>query len=1051
MDDNFFQLVLAAEAQASFWAEYPVITNLGLALAVFVLPFVLSRAITKSLRLPTLTTRMGFALAATIAAALLVTFGKLGYGPDMQGGTTLIYNIVEAKAGEEFNAGALASALSQRVDPSGTKEISIRPRGADQIEITVPTTDTFELQRIKDSITAAGQLEFRVVANTRDHDTIIQLARAQGNQPGPDQLKADVRDATGRIVGRWYNVGRSQETVQGIRPLQTQVDGDIIRNSRTGQIIVPPPGEPGVDYPLEKYLKSAGIESIDVLMALELNGRAYTEVFGDDLDSAQASTSNMGEPNVSFRLSGEGAGKMLELTTDIMPEGNFFRRMAIIMDKNVLSAPQLRNPISSAGVIEGRFTKAEVDFLSNILRAGRLPATLEKEPASESRVGAGLGETTIAKGKVAAITAVIATAASMLIYYHFSGVVATIALALNVMMIFGVMIFIRQPLSLPGLAGIVLTIGMAVDSNVLIFERIREERAKGSADRLAIRNGFDRATATIVDSNLTTLIAALVLYWIGTEQVRGFAVTLTIGIVCSMFTAVFCSRILFEIAEKLKLVSLSMVDGIALTKGKIVGQRDIDYMSIRGLCIGISLVTIALGMAAVFVRGNGLLNIDFTGGTSVTLQLQQPVPAQEMREIVKQVLSKDSEGKNIESSLVRVDQDPQDTVYVLTTSLGSEQELAEMLNKGLAQNNVANLITYKAKVSPLKKDQSQSMRRPSTKLVSTLVQESPVATTAEATQESTPATPPAATPPAAAGEVSEIATTEPARESATFVIELSQGGGQGEALRDLKSLKSDLAKAAEKASVKMDLTMVNIEPNPRPMDWLDRQSDGYSKWNIELPLSEAQGSKVIDELAKHIDSTPIWLSLSQIKGRVANEMQQRALTALIVAMFFIVAYIWFRFQKISYGIAAVVALVHDVLITTGVIAVSHWVAPYFGFLLVEDFKIGLTEIAAFLAIIGYSLNDTIVVFDRIRELRGRSPNLTLDVLNKSLNQTLSRTILTSGTTLLTVFVLYVWGGEGIHTFAFALLVGITVGTYSSLFIATPVLYWLVSRETSAAK
>lgn len=180
-------------------------------------------------------------------------------------------------------------------------------------------------------------------------------------------------------------------------------------------------------------------------------------------------------------------------------------------------------------------------------------------------------------------------------------------------------------------------------------------------------------------------------------------------------------------------------------------------------------------------------------------------------------------------------------------------------------------------------------------------------------------------------------------------------------------------------------------------------------------------------------------------------MQQRALTALIVAMFFITAYIWFRFQKLSYGIAAVAALIHDVLFTLGIIAISHWVAPYLGFLLIEDFKIGLTEIAAFLAIIGYSLNDTIVVFDRVRELRGRSPSLTLETLNKALNQTLSRTILTSGTTLLTVFVLYVWGGEGIHTFAFALFVGILVGTYSSLFVAAPLLYWFEWRAANAAR
>ena len=175
-------------------------------------------------------------------------------------------------------------------------------------------------------------------------------------------------------------------------------------------------------------------------------------------------------------------------------------------------------------------------------------------------------------------------------------------------------------------------------------------------------------------------------------------------------------------------------------------------------------------------------------------------------------------------------------------------------------------------------------------------------------------------------------------------------------------------------------------------------------------------------------------------------MQQRDIAAIQLSLVFIVAYIWFRFQKISYGLAAVVALVHDILITLGVVALCHWLAEPLSFLLIEDFKIGLTEVAAFLTIIGYSLNDTIVVFDRIREVRGRSPRLDAEMVNKSVNQTLSRTLLTSGTTLLTVALLYVFGGEGIHTFAFALLVGVLVGTYSSIFVASPVLLWISKRE-----
>lgn len=1039
--DHLNQLMLVAQTANETKPEStPLVVSLAYVFAIFILPFILARLITGALRMPKLMMRMGLALAATIAGVLFVTTGTLRLGPDMKGGTTLIYNIIKSNSGEDLDPTVLSSALSKRVDPSGTKEVTIRPRGTDQIEITVPTTDQYELQTIKNTIITAGQLEFRVVANSRDHGDVIELARQKASQENEtDRKKADVRNADGRVVGRWYAVGRAEEMDGGVRPLKTPVDGYIIRNSQTGQLVNLPQLDQSQDYPIEKYLKSANIESIDVLMALEINGTPYRQVLGDDLSTAKSSLSNMGEPTVHFTLNTDGVGKMSDLTSSILPTGSFFRHMAIVMDGSVLSAPRLNNTISSSGEIAGRFTQKEVDFLVNILRQGKLPATLEKIPASETRVGAGLGEVTIAKGKVAAWVAIIATAATMLVYYHFSGIIATIALVLNIVLIFAIMILIRQPLSLPGLAGIVLTIGMAVDSNVLIFERIREERTKGSADRLAVRNGFDRASATIVDSNLTTLIATLVLYWIGTEQVRGFAITLTIGIVCSMFTAVFCSRIIFEVCEKLKLVSLSMLDGVALTKGKLFGERDLDYMSLRKVWITITVITTLIGIGAAFIRGSGLLNIDFTGGTTVTLQTTKPIPVQEFRDITKKILV-DADNKPIESTLVRIDQDPKDQVYILTTAVDDEKKLAQMLSEGFAKNDIG-IITYDAKITKLSADQSSFWKSGDVRLVGTGTQEQPNPSQPDSTSAATTENKPAPGPTAEAGS-----------DKSTFVIELFQDGGKVHAKRDQLSLQEDIAIALKNSGVKLDdIKKIGLQPNPAPLDWSETNKDAYEKWSITMPLPDGQASQVAAELAKLIDGTPMWLSLSEVKGRVASEMQNRAVAALAVSVLFIMIYIWFRFQKISYGFAAVLATVHDAFFTLGVVALSHWFADYLGFLLVEDFKIGLTEVAAFLALIGYSLNDTIVIFDRVREVRGRSPRITLEMLNTSLNQTLSRTILTSGTTLITVFILYIWGGEGIHTFAFTLLVGILVGTYSSMFVAAPILYWLSAREANSNK
>ncbi len=216
-------------------------------------------------------------------------------------------------------------------------------------------------------------------------------------------------------------------------------------------------------------------------------------------------------------------------------------------------------------------------------------------------------------------------------------------------------------------------------------------------------------------------------------------------------------------------------------------------------------------------------------------------------------------------------------------------------------------------------------------------------------------------------------------------------------------------------------------------------------------MNPEASDKIVAALVTQLKSQPVWQSISRIEGRVAGQMQRDAILALGMSMIFIVAYIWFRFQKVAYGLAAIIALLHDVLITLGFIAISHWLFMPLGALLIEDFKISLTIVAAFLTIIGYSLNDTIVVFDRIREVKGKAPRLTSDMVNQSVNQTLGRTLLTSSTTIIAILLLYIFGGEGVHGFAYCLFIGIVVGTFSSIFVAAPILLWLTSREQSTSR
>ncbi len=256
-----------------------------------------------------------------------------------------------------------------------------------------------------------------------------------------------------------------------------------------------------------------------------------------------------------------------------------------------------------------------------------------------------------------------------------------------------------------------------------------------------------------------------------------------------------------------------------------------------------------------------------------------------------------------------------------------------------------------------------------------------------------------------------------------------------------------LIEAITSASKELDRpvadVVVDVDDN---FDWDQESSVSNLEWSVGMVANQDDATAVLQHMKAKLSSTPVWPSSSKIGGKVAGDTRSLAIAALLTSLLGIVGYIWIRFQRVVFGVAAVIALVHDVLITLGAIAISASLAGPLGFLQVEHFKISLPVVAAFLTIIGYSLNDTIVVFDRIREVRGKSPDLTSEMINTSINQTLSRTLLTSLTTLIVVLILYTLGGQGIHGFAFALVVGVLVGTYSSIFVASPALLWMFGRS-----
>jgi SecD/SecF fusion protein len=649
-----------------------------------------------------------------------------------------------------------------------------------------------------------------------------------------------------------------------------------------------------------------------------------------------------------------------------------------------------------------------------------------------------MGQDAIAKGQYASLLGLATTVLCVVAYYRFCGLVATIALVLNLAMIVACMMLFRQPLTLPGLAGLVLSVGMSVDANVLVFERMREERQKNATPRMAIRNGFDRAWTTIFDSNLTTLISAAVLYYVGTEQIKGFAITLIIGLAISMFTAVFFAHKIFEIAERWNCLSLGMSDWVNSLRKSFFGDEVIRFFDYRKACYAISASLVVIGLVATFLRGREFLDIDFNGGSSVVFVLDRSVEPDKVRSLAQQAFDLDEQGLPIQTTLTNVEMKEFDknSVYKLDVSIKDEPQVRDRLLKSFTAENGAALVTYDMNYQVSSGE--QSVRKPewTPRLVSFQDPTAPA---------------PTVEPPAIAAEnPAPNVETAPLESlvfsSAELIFNATKGSG-GAKLNATQVIEGliDSAKAVERTLVD---AQVELEPIGAT-DWTRESEVGYSQWRVKLPFDSGTTSALLSKMQEQVRTKPVFQSFSKIEGRVAGEMQQRAIAGLLLSLVFITIYIWFRFNKVSYGIAAVIALLHDVLITIAVLAVSHWLFKPLGFLLIDDFKISLVIVAAILTIIGYSLNDTIVVFDRIREVKGKSPNLTEEMVNRSMTQTLSRTLLTSSTTILAILLMYIWGGEGIHGFAFCLLIGIVVGTYSSIFVASPVLLWLERRDQAA--
>ncbi|MDI9397352.1 MAG: protein translocase subunit SecD [Candidatus Pacebacteria bacterium] len=568
-----------------------------------------------------------------------------------------------------------------------------------------------------------------------------------------------------------------------------------------------------------------------------------TEISGKSVANAFRSVDQLGRAVVIIEFNPEGRKKFGNLT-----EQNIGRRLAVILDGEVYSAPVIRSAIyGSCEISGGNMSSVEAEELASVLKN---PLENPVSIIDERGVDPSLGASSVQSGFRAGWVSLVAVGLFVLLYYRWLGLVSVFGLALNILILLGLLAQFGFTLTLPGLAGLILTIGIGVDANVLVFERIREELAHHRTALEAVGSGFQRAFSSILDANVTTVIAAAILFWQGSGPVQGFATVLCLGIFSSMFAALIISRTGAEwLAEKGGRGSLHMM--------RLFENCKINFLGLRGPAFILSGLLLGAGLVTVAIKGEKVLGVDFTGGDLVTFSFQEKV----------------DDGK-------------------IRSSLGS----------------MAEVVQY---------------------------QRSPV-------------------------------------------------GGQ-----EVLSLRTAFG----------------------------------------------MGEKAGETLAKDFPQAKFQqLQLDKVAGVVGNELKQKALIALILGMIAIFFYTTWRFET-SFAIGAIVALLHDVLISLGIFALLGR-------------ELSLPMVGAILAVAGYSINDTIVIFDRIREFfRGGVGADRAGVMNLAINQTLSRTLLTSGTTFLAVLVLFLLGGRVINDFSLILLIGIVVGTYSSIFIASPIVL-LFGRKRS---
>ena len=787
--------------------------------------------------------------------------------------------------------------LRTRVDRFGTSQPNIqRIQGTGRIQIELPGVSNAE--RVRNLLQGVAKLQFWQVAELNEYLAELEavnsflVAEAQQQKAGDTASTEEVEDEEGE---------------DGLTDLERQLAGEDLDDLSTqvSPLFSLTRSNQGLVYEMRdtvtinrilaredvktllprnvKFLWSVKPQVADGMELLELFAISYNRssdqalMDGDVITDARQTLDQSSRPAVSMQMNADGARRWRKVTSE-----SIGKRIAVVLDDYVYTAPTVQSEIPSGqSEITGNFTLEEAKDLANILKSGSLPAPTKI--VEEAIIGPTLGKEAQKQGVVSMVAGLVLVVLFMVAYYAKGGLVAIAALVFNIFFILGILAQLGAALTLPGIAGIVLTIGMSIDANVLIFERIKEELRNGAGLLAAINEGYNKAFSAILDSNVTTFLTGAILYALGQGPVKGFAIVLMIGIASSFFSAVFITRVIVHwMTKKGDKSKVSFVTPLA---GDRLSKLNIDFLSKRKVAYLISTGIIVVGLALAAI--NGLkFGVDFTGGRSYIVEFSGPVVSSDLK--------------------VGLDEQFDGSVEV----------------KSYGGNNIMKVTT------------------------------------------------------------------------------------------------SYLINEDDDAS--------NAEVEKRVIEGLETIT-GYTLATDASRMSDNQFAIT---------------GSSKVGATVADDIKKSSAEAMFFALVAIFLYILLRFRKWQFSLGSIIALVHDVFFVSAAFAIASALGA--------TFEIDQVFIAAVLTVVGYSINDTVIVFDRIREnIENRGTSKLVKMFNDAINQTMGRTLITSFTTLVVVLVLLIFGGEVLRGFSFALLIGVLVGTYSSIYIATPVVVDLMKRELAA--